>query len=153
MTYKINFDESIPDMIERLKQEHVKFKITLNKITKYNEENNINKAIETIHDMSQPIIKHAVEEEARLMRVIMHNAKEESADSIKIMQEHNWVVDFLKHRVSSLENSIYQQQNKQDKQFQQKTQNEINEFVTNLKNHFEEEEQIVFPLALKADLR
>jgi len=89
MAYKINFDESIPDMIERLKQEHVQFKITLNKITKYNEENNINKAIETIHDMSQPIIKHAVEEEARLMRVIMHNAKEESADSIKIMQEHN----------------------------------------------------------------
>ena len=89
MTYKTNFDESIPDMIERLKQEHVQFKITLNKITKYNEENNINKAIETIHDMSQPIIKHAVEEEARLMRVIMHNAKEESADSIKIMQEHN----------------------------------------------------------------
>ena len=153
MNYKINFDESIPDMIERLKQEHVQFEITLNKITKYNEENNINKAIETIHDMSQPIIKHAVEEEARLMRVIMHNAKEESADSIKIMQEHNWVVDFLKHRVSSLENSIYRQQNKQDKQFEQKTRNEINEFVTNLKNHFEEEEQIVFPLALKADLR
>ena len=153
MDYKINFDESIPDMIERLKQEHVQFEITLNKITKYNEENNINKAIETIHDMSQPIIKHAVEEEARIMRVIMHKAKEESTDSIKIMQEHNWVVDFLKHRVSSLENSIYQQQNKQDKQFQQKTQNEINEFVTNLKNHFEEEEQIVFPLALKADLR
>ena len=153
MNYKINFDESIPDMIERLKQEHVQFEITLNKITKYNEENNINKAIETINYMSQPIIKHAVEEEARLMRVIMHKAKEESTDSIKIMQEHNWVVDFLKHRVSSLENSIYQQQNKQEKQFQQKTQNEINEFVTNLKNHFEEEEQIVFPLALKADLK
>ncbi|ALI35511.1 hypothetical protein NMY3_01307 [Candidatus Nitrosocosmicus oleophilus] len=153
MNYKINFDESIPDMIERLKQEHVQFEITLNKITKYNEENNINKAIETINYMSQPIIKHAVEEEARLMRVIMHNAKEESADSIKIMQEHNWVVDFLKHRVSSLENSIYRQQNKQDKQFEQKTRNEINEFVTNLKEHFEEEEQIVFPLALKADLK
>ena len=30
--------------------------------------------------------------------------------------------------------------------------NEINEFVTNLRNHFSEEEQIVFPLALKADL-
>ena len=153
MAYKINFDESIPDMIERLKQEHVKFKITLNKITKYNEENNINKAIETIHDMSQPIIKHAVEEEARLMRVIMHNAKEESADSIKIMQEHNWVVDFLKQKILTIKENIDKQQDGQDIQFQQKAQNEINEFVTNLKNHFEEEEQIVFPLALKADLR
>jgi hypothetical protein len=155
MDYKINFDESIPDMIERLKHEHVQFEITLNKITNYNDENNINKAIETIHNMSESIIKHAVEEEARIMRVIMHNAKEEATDSIKILQEHNWVVDFLKHRVPFLENTIYQQQqqNKQDKQFQQETENEINEFVTNLKNHFEEEEQIVFPLALKADLR
>jgi len=153
MVYKINFNKSIPDMISRLKQEHIEFGLSLNNITRYNKESNITKAIEAIHEMSESIIKHAVEEEARLMRVIMHNAKEESADSIKIMQEHNWVVDFLKHRVSSLENSIYQQQNKQDKQFQQKTQNEINEFVTNLKNHFEEEEQIVFPLALKADLR
>ena len=153
MTYKINFDESIPDMIERLKQEHVQFKITLNKITKYNKENNINKAIETIRDMSQPIIKHAVEEEARLMRVIIHNAKEESADSIKIMQEHNWVVDFLKQKILTIKENIDKQQDGLDIQFQQKAQNEINEFVTNLKNHFEEEEQIVFPLALKADLR
>ncbi len=155
MDYKINFDESIPDMIERLKHEHVQFEITLNKITNYNDENNINKAIETIHNMSESIIKHAVEEEARIMRVIMHNAKEEATDSIKILQEHNGVIDFLKHRVPFLENTIYQQQqqNKQDKQFQQETENEINEFVTNLKNHFEEEEQIVFPLALKADLR
>src|SRR6188508_1143500 len=104
MDYKINFDESIPDMIERLKQQHVQFRITLNKITNYNNENNINKAIETIREMSQPIIKHAVEEEARLMRVIMHNAKEESADSIKIMQEHNWVVDFLKQKIQDMEN-------------------------------------------------
>ena len=153
MAYKINFDESIPDMIERLKQEHVQFKITLNKITKYNEENNINNAIETIHDVSRPILKHAVEEEARLMRVIMHNAKEESADSIKIMQEHNWVADFLKQKILTIKENIDKQQDGQGIQFQQKAQNEINEFVTNLKNHFEEEEQIVFPLALKADLR
>jgi hemerythrin superfamily protein len=153
MAYKINFDESIPDMIERLKQEHVQFKITLNKITKYNEENNINKAIETIHDMSGSIIKHAVEEEARLMRVIMHNAKEKSADSIKIMQEHNWVVDFLKQKIPTIKENIDKQPNEQDIQFQQKAQNEISEFVVNLRKHFEEEEQIVFPLALKADLR
>ena len=153
MNYKINFNESIPNMIDRLKQEHIEFGLTLDKITKYNEENNINNAIETIHVMSESIIKHAIEEEARIMRVIMHNAKQESPDSIKIIQEHNWVVDFLQHRIPSMEDNNNLQQNKQDKQYQQKTQNEINEFVTNLKNHFEEEEQIVFPLALKADLR
>ena len=153
MAYKINFDESIPDMIDRLKQEHVQFKITLDKITNYNDKNNINKAIETIDDMSQPITKHAVEEEARLMRVIMHNAKDESSDSIKIMQEHNWVVDFLKQKIPTIKENIDKQPNEQDIQFQQKAQNEISEFVINLRDHFEEEEQIVFPLALKADLR
>jgi hemerythrin superfamily protein len=152
MNYKIDFNESIPQMINRLKQEHVEFGLTLNKITKYNDEFKINEAIESIHDMSESIIKHAVEEEARILRVIMHNAKEESTDSIKIIQEHNWVVDFLKHKIPNMENHIYQQ-NEQDQQYQQAVQNEINEFVINLRNHFSEEEQIVFPLALKANLR
>ncbi len=152
MAYKINFNESIPDMINRLKQEHVEFGLALNNITRYNEESNITKAIETIHDISESIIKHAVEEEARIMRVIMHNAKGESTDSIKIMQEHNWVVDFLKHTIPDIENNFYQQ-SKQDIQYRQKVQNKINEFVTNLSNHFTEEEQIVFPLALKADMQ
>lgn len=117
-------------MIERLKREHVQFNSTLNKITTYNEEKNINKAIETIHNMSHSIIKHAVEEESRLMRVIMRNAKEESTDSIKMMQEHNWAVDFLKHRIPSMEDNADQQQNKQDKQSRQEARNEINGFVT-----------------------
>ncbi|HXT84951.1 MAG TPA: hemerythrin domain-containing protein, partial [Verrucomicrobiae bacterium] len=95
----------------------------------------------------ESIIKHAVEEEARLMRVIMHDAKEESADSIKIMQEHNWVIDFLKHKMDSIENRAQQRQQQQ----QPKVKSEINEFIANLRNHFSEEEQIVFPLALKAN--
>ena len=152
MDYKIDFNESIPQMINRLKQEHVEFGLTLNKITKYNDEFKINEAIESIHSMSESIIKHAVEEEARVLRVIMHNAKEESTDSIKIIQEHNGVVDFLKHKIPNMENHI-SQQNEQDQQYQQAVQKEINEFVVNLRNHFSEEEQIVFPLALKANLR
>ncbi len=152
MNYKIDFNESIPQMINRLKQEHVEFGLTLNKITKYNDEFKINEAIESIHDMSESIIKHAVEEEARILRVIMHDAKEESTDSIKIIQEHNGVVDFLKHKIPNIENHIYQQ-TEQDQQSQQAVQNEINEFVINLRNHFSEEEQIVFPLALKGNLR
>ena len=39
MDYKINFNESIPEMITRLKQEHVEFELTLKKITKYSDEN------------------------------------------------------------------------------------------------------------------
>jgi hemerythrin superfamily protein len=147
MDYKINFDEPIPQMIERLKREHIDFESTLEKVAKYIDENKIKEALETLHNMSELIIKHAVEEEARLMRVIMQKAKEESSDSIKIMQEHNWVVDFLKHKLQNNDNDIHQQY----PQLQEKVKKEINEFIVNLRNHFSEEEQIVFPLALKAD--
>jgi hypothetical protein len=56
-------------------------------------------ASEIIQSISDEIIYHAVEEEARLMRVIMHKAKEESAEFVKIIQEHNWVMNFLKNRI------------------------------------------------------
>jgi NADH dehydrogenase/NADH:ubiquinone oxidoreductase subunit G len=153
MDYKINFDEPIPQMIERLKQEHIDFESTLKIIAKYIDENKIKEALVTLHNMSELIIKHAVEEEARLMRVIMQKAKEESSGSIKIMQEHNWVVDFLKHKLQNTDNEIHQQnpQLQQQQQLQEKVKNYTSEFIVNLRNHFSEEEQIVFPLALKAD--
>jgi hypothetical protein len=47
------------------------------------------------------------------MRVIMQKSKEESTDSIKIMQEHNWVVDFLKHKLQNTDNEIHQQYSQQ----------------------------------------
>ncbi|MER5174481.1 MAG: hypothetical protein ABJB76_00920, partial [Candidatus Nitrosocosmicus sp.] len=64
MNYKINFNEPIPQMIDRLKQEHNNFEITFEKIEKFAGENEIKRAIETIQDMSELIIRHAVEEEA-----------------------------------------------------------------------------------------
>ena len=103
--------------------------------------------------MGKLVIRHAVEEEARIMRVIMQKAKEESINSIKIMQEHNWVVAFLKHVSEKIENEVnqgYQSQHQQQLR-QEEVKNKINGFVDNLRNHFSEEEQIVFPLALKAD--
>jgi hemerythrin-like domain-containing protein len=147
MNYKINFNEPIPQMIERLKQEHENFEISFEKMEKFVNDNEIKQAIETMHGMSESIIRHAVEEEARIMRVIMQKAKEESSSSIKIMQEHNWVVDFLKHKLQNNENEVHHHHHQQ----QQQEIKQINEFISNLRNHFLEEEQIVFPLALKAD--
>jgi hypothetical protein len=52
--------------------------------------------------MTDKVTRHAVEEEARLMRVIMQKAKDESPESIRIMQEHNWVMNFLKTNLEQL---------------------------------------------------
>jgi hypothetical protein len=110
MTYRINFNEPIPQMIDRLKQEHGNFDLTFQMIEKFVNENDIKNAIDTIHNISDLIIKHAVEEEARIMRIILQKAKEEFMDSIKIIQEHNWVADFLKHKLQNIENEVIPQQ-------------------------------------------
>ncbi len=87
----------------------------------------------------------------------MQKTKNESAESIRIMQEHNWIINFFKNKLIAIENKIkskidsqIEESNYTDTKKQSKT--ELSEFVTNLRSHFSEEEQIVFPLALKANL-
>ena len=68
--------------------------------------NDIEHATEILRGMVDKITHHAVEEEARLMRVIMQKAKDESPESIRIVQEHNWVMDFFKNKLGAIENNI-----------------------------------------------
>jgi hemerythrin-like domain-containing protein len=69
----------------------------------------------------------------------MQKAKEQSEQSIKVLQEHKEIIDFLEKRISQLEGSS------------QEVAEEIKTFGDDLRKHFSEEEEIVFPLALKAD--
>ncbi|NHI04157.1 hypothetical protein DYY67_2084 [Candidatus Nitrosotalea sp. TS] len=137
MSYKINFNEPIPEMIFRLEKEHRHFTTELDRSVSLLE-NNQKDAVDILSNLSSKIIKHAVEEEARLVRIIMEKAKAESEQSIHVMQEHNYVVDFIKHKLPELHklqsNDLH---------------NEIIKFVKALKEHFLEEEETVFPLALR----
>jgi len=78
------------------------------------------------------------------MRVIMHEAKEESAESVKIIQEQDWVMNFLKSKMITLEKVSASSNPSEYGQ----TKNDLNEFANNPRNHFKEDEQVVFPLAL-----
>jgi hemerythrin len=158
---RIDFNEPIPQMIERLKSEHRSFESKLVEIQSSINNNDIVHATEIIRSMTDQVTRHAVEEEARLMRVIMQKSKDESPESILIMQEHNWVMDFFKNKLGAIEhmiNSKHASQTNEDNDDddyigkREQSKKELNEFVTNLRNHFSEEEQIVLPLALKADL-
>ena len=148
---RINFDEPIPDMIDRLISEHRNFEIKLqeaeNVIISIKDSSYATK----IMSMSESITHHAVEEEARLLRVIMHKAKDESSESIKIMQEHNWVIKFFKNILPEIENKRKNlDQSSLASKFNEDAKS-IKEFISKLKEHFLEEEQIVFPLVLKAE--
>ncbi|HSL12653.1 MAG TPA: hemerythrin domain-containing protein [Nitrososphaeraceae archaeon] len=147
---RINFDEPITNMIERLKSEHLNFETQLQEVeSAINNDKDIAYAAKIIRSMSESIIYHAVEEEARLLRVIMHKAKDESSESIKIMQEHNYVINFLKTNLNTIENKKTLDVDSSSK-YKEDTKS-VNEFISNLRNHFLEEEQIVFPLVLKAE--
>lgn len=54
------------------------------------------------------------------------------------MQEHDYVVDFIKHKLPELHKLQFSD-----------IRNEIEKFVKALKEYFLEEEVIVFPLALR----
>jgi hemerythrin-like domain-containing protein len=154
---RIDFNEPIPQMIERLKSEHRSFESKLAEIQGSINNDDIVHAVAIIRSMTDNVTHHAVEEESRLMRVIMQKTKNESAESIRIMQEHNWVINFFKNKLIAIENKInskidsqIEESNYTDTKKQSKK--ELSEFVTNLRSHFSEEEQIVFPLALKSNL-
>jgi hemerythrin-like domain-containing protein len=144
---RIDFDEPISQMIERLKSEHIMFESKLVEVEDNIQRNDIKQATQIVEDISDKIIRHAVEEEARLMRVIMHNAKDESSESIKIMQEHAWVINFLKNKVKSVKNKFPSSNEAEFKQIKA----DLSEFVNKLREHFKEEERSVFPLTLRAD--
>jgi hemerythrin-like domain-containing protein len=134
-------------MIERLKAEHIMFESKLVQVEDNIKRNDLKQASQIIQGISDKILQHAVEEEARLMRVIMHNTKNESSESIEIMQEHNWIMNFLKDRLVAVKNASASS----DPDEYEHAKNNLNEFVNNLRKHFREEELTVFPLTLRAD--
>jgi iron-sulfur cluster repair protein YtfE (RIC family) len=139
LSYKeIDFSEPIPEMVKRLIREHRELAPKLDEIEKVAGESST-KAVGLLKEVQAKILRHAVQEEARIMRVIMKDAKSESAESIRIMQEHRWVSEFLERRISKL-STLQERQ----------AQNEIQKFAADLRQHFSEEENVVFPLALKA---
>ncbi len=139
MDYKVDFSEPIPKMIERLKHEHRDFESKLVQIEE-NSRTNAKQAIEMLGELGKSILRHAVEEEARIMRVIMQKSKDQSEQSIKVMQEHVQIIEFLDITISQLKNFS-----------QEESAKKIKTFVDDSIKHFLEEEEIVFPLALKAD--
>ena len=137
LDYKVDFNEPIPKMIERLK--HRDFESRLLQIEESSRTNS-KQAIEMLEDLGKSILRHAIEEEARIMRVIMQKAKDHSEQSIRVMQEHKQIIEFLDKTISQLKTFSLEVSAKK-----------VKRFVEDSIKHFSEEEEIVFPLALKAD--
>jgi hypothetical protein len=140
LTYTLNYDEPLPRVIARLEDEHKKLEPKLNQIEQLCKSGDLGAAMKQLDTIKLTLLRHAVEEEARLMRVIMWEFKDEAGDSIIILRYHRKVVGFFEHTLPSLAT------------FPEKVgRREIGLFVKELRQHHRQEEETVFPLATKAN--
>jgi len=122
-------------MIERLRTEHRDFRlepIEIEETSKFTS----HKAIEKLEEIGRLIARHEVEEEARIIQVITEKVKEPER-LVKVIQEHRSIIDLLEKKISQLEDSS------------QEVVEEIKTLCNDMRKHFSEEEEIVFPLMLK----
>jgi hypothetical protein len=140
MTYTLDYDEPLPKVIARLKAEHKKLEPALNQIELLSKSGDLGAAMRQLNTIKLTLLRHAVEEEARLMRVIMWEFKDDSGDSIIILRYHRKIVEFFEHTLPSL-TTLPEKVGRR----------EVGIFVKELRQHHQREEESVFPLAIKAN--
>jgi len=142
MSYRVDYNEPIPKLIERLEREHRELDSKLAHVLELSESGNLRVAESTLLSISQEILRHAVEEEARIIRVIADNSKDDLESSAEVMQYHRRIEEFLKDKLPHL-SELSPSRAKQ----------EIKDFVLELQKHHKEEEEVTFPVALRAAKR
>jgi hypothetical protein len=138
MSYRINHNEPIPKLVERLEREHRELAPKLDRIVELADEGNLKVAESILNSISQQILRHAVEEEARIIQVIADNAKPELERNAEVMRHHRRIEEFLEDKLPHLSELP-----------PSTAKREIEDFAVELKKHHKEEEEISFPLALK----
>ena len=140
MTMSLDYNEPLPKVLERLKGEHRELAPKLQRIEMLAKSGDLKVVVTELTVIKPLVLRHAVEEEARLMRPIMWEANDKSEDSIIILRYHRDLVDFLEHRLPHLTTLP-----------ENVARREVGIFVRELRKHHQEEERTLFPLALKAN--
>ena len=140
MTMSLDYNEPLPKVLERLKEEHRELVPKLRRIEQLAESGDLKVVVTELKVIRPLVLRHAVEEEARLMRPIMWEFKEKSEESIIILRYHREIVDFLERRLPNLAALP-----------EKVARREVGIFVKALRKHHREEEQTLFPLAAKAN--
>lgn len=140
MTMTLDYNEPLPKVLERLKSEHRELVPKLRRIGQLAETGDMKVVITELRVIKPLILRHAVEEEARLMRPIMWEYKDKAEDSIIVLRYHRELVDFMEHKLPNLAALP-----------EDVARREVGIFVKELRKHHREEERTVFPLAFKAN--
>jgi iron-sulfur cluster repair protein YtfE (RIC family) len=138
----LDYNEPLPKVIERLKSEHKELAQKLSRIERLADSGDMKVVVTELKVVKPLVLRHAVEEEARLMRPIMWESKGRSEESIIVLRYHRELVDFLDHKLPNLGALP-----------EHVARREVGIFAKELRKHHQEEEKIVFPLALKSNSR
>jgi hypothetical protein len=138
MSYRIDHSEPIPKLVERLESEHRELAPKLDHVVELADAGDLKVSESILNSLSQQILRHAIEEEARIIQVIADNAKPELERNAEVMRHHRRIEEFLKDKLPHLSELPANTARR-----------EIEDFVIELKKHHKEEEEISFPLALK----
>ena len=140
----MDYDEPISDVVTRLVEEHKEIDQKLERISEISskEDGNLKVAISLLNAVSTEILRHAVEEEARLARVIMESneTREYSDESVEILQEHRRIKQFFDDELPHI----------LDENSEKQARKRIIEFTDLVIKHHKEEEKELFPLSLRA---
>jgi hemerythrin superfamily protein len=136
----LDYNEPLPKVIERLKSEHRELAQKLLRIERLSETGDLKVVFTELEVIKPLVLRHAVEEEARLMRPIMWEFKDKAEESIITLRYHRELVDFLEHKLPNLTTLP-----------ERVARREVGIFVKELRKHQQEEEETLFPLALKAN--
>jgi len=139
MSYRLDYDEPIPAVIERLKREHLELRDKLLYIQEEARSRDLVVAKSILESIKFEILRHAVEEEARLLKVIESETGEKARPAVDITRYHRRVTEFLQNDMPKLTEGS-----------EKKARQGIQDFVTELLKHNDAEEKVVFPLALQA---
>lgn len=140
MTMSLDYNEPLPKVLERLKNEHRELVPKLLRIERLAKGGEMKVVVTELNIIKPLVLRHAVEEEARLMRPIMWEARDKAEDSIIILRYHRELVDFLERKLPNLTSLP-----------ENVARREVGIFVKELRKHHQEEERTLFPLALKAN--
>ncbi|HYC11544.1 MAG TPA: hypothetical protein VEC02_02655 [Nitrososphaerales archaeon] len=136
----LDYNEPLPKVLERLRNEHRELAAKLLRIERLAKNGDLKVVITELKVIKPLVLRHAVEEEARLMRPIMWEMEDKSEDSIIILRYHRELVDFFEHKLPNLATLP-----------DHVARREVGIFVKELRKHHQEEESNLFPLALKAN--
>ncbi len=134
--FALDYDAPISSVTKTLTTRHHDIDEILSEVRDVADKGKVRVAVSLLNAIGPLILRSAVEEEARVMRVVMQKNRSRSQPSVAISQEHREIADFLKHRLPELTSKPADEARR-----------DIIRFVGLVRNHLKQEEEVPFSLA------